>query len=408
MRKTLFYPILLVVGMFLAGALPASAATPGYTCLNLTNLPGMAMSSTHPRAISEAGEVVGYGAPKSTGLPLLSPRVAPSAPGFGSPDIGGVTNTAFWAWFFGVPVDISTGPGFKPRQLNALSNVSLPDSNDPYWLYGSSRRTHWWVGNWQEYTSPYYFHAFLYNGANGGGSGTVWNLGNLGGSGSYSQSYANGVNDAGQVVGYSYTSSGTQHAFLYTSSMQDLFGGGDSTSSVANGINNAGQVVGVYGGSAFLWSSSSGKTDLGQKLNPPYNASSYATAINTGGQVAGYSSASSGYQHAFLYSNGLMKDLGSLGGYLCQALALNDLGQVVGYSQTTTGDVHAFLYSGGVMYDLNSLVKNLPAGVVLTQAFGINNWGYIIADGGSGGYSGNGYVLTPIAPLGQLDLLLLE
>jgi hypothetical protein len=54
-------------------------------------------------------------------------------------------------------------------------------------------------------------------------------------------------------------------------------------------------------------------------------------------------------------------------------------------------------------------VQNLPAGVVLTQAFGINNRGQIIADGGSGGYSGHGYVLTPIVPTSApLDLLLLQ
>ncbi len=69
---------------------------------------------------------------------------------------------------------------------------------------------------------------------------TFVDLGTLGGN----CSYANGINDKGQVVGKSYTSSGKSHAFLYTNgSMTDL-GTLGGKSSYANGINNKGQVVG--------------------------------------------------------------------------------------------------------------------------------------------------------------------
>ncbi len=78
--------------------------------------------------------------------------------------------------------------------------------------------------------------------------------------------------------------------------------------------------------------------------------------------------------------------------------------QVVGYSTSATG-VRAFLYRGGVMYDLNDLVVNLPAGVVLACAYGINDRGRIISQSGG---SPHGYLLTPVSPQAGLDLLLLE
>ncbi len=87
---------------------------------------------------------------------------------------------------------------------------------------------------------------------------SVTDLGALGGS--YS-TYGNGINNAGQVTGYSTTSSGAIHAFLYSNGqMTDLgtLGGNDSE---GYGLNNA-------------------------------------------GQVTGYSNTSTGQSHAFLYSNG--------------------------------------------------------------------------------------------------------
>ena len=49
------------------------------------------------------------------------------------------------------------------------------------------------------------YHAFLYSG------GEMTDIGTLGGT----HSKANGINDSGQIVGYSTDSAGRQHAFLY-------------------------------------------------------------------------------------------------------------------------------------------------------------------------------------------------
>ena len=99
----------------------------------------------------------------------------------------------------------------------------------------------------------------------------VYDLGALGPDGAFS--YGAGLNEAGQIAGYSYLSSNNKegpHAFLYAnSSMHDL---------------------GTLGGAT-----SSGKV------------------VNNVGQIAGTSGTTSGH-NAFLYANGTMNSLGTLGG----------------------------------------------------------------------------------------------
>ena len=185
---------------------------------------------------------------------------------------------------------------------------------------------------------------------------TMTDLGTLGNG---NDSYATGINDAGQIAGYATTTSsatGPEHAFLLDAggSMEDLGTlGGDSQ---ATAINNMGQVVG------------------------------YSVAGTTAGSP----------DHAFLWSStGGMQDLGTLPGYKdSYALAVNDSGQVVGYDYAT-GDgglnYRAFLESDGTMTDLNSLLPE-KSGWVLYTATAINNQGVI---GGMGTYNGKteGYLL---------------
>jgi probable HAF family extracellular repeat protein len=225
------------------------------------------------------------------------------------------------------------------------------------------------------HTSDGHDHAFLYS--NGGG---MTDLGTLGGP----YSYAYGVNDSGQAVGWSEVPSGDGHAFVYNNGrMTDLGTFPDGADSMAYAINASGQVVGSAAtptsvGHAFLYTNGV-MTDLGTL--PGFTYFCAARGINASGQVVGTSQASAGGQvHAFLYSNGGMTDLGTLGGPDSFAYGINDSRQVVGLTSTSAGQGHAFLYSNGVMTDLNSLLPP-GSGWELDEAFAINDTGEVVGDG---------------------------
>jgi len=240
-------------------------------------------------------------------------------------------------------------------------------------------------------------------------------LGTLSG-GDYSAAFA--VNDAGQVVGISNTATGV-HAFLWTPSagMQDLAAGEDS---IAYGINATGTIAGSLGAQAAVWNNGT-PTPLGTLGGP----TSEAHDINDKGDVVGISDSPDG-PRAFLWSGGKMQNLGTLpgdtsshadrisndgivvgasegngvtrafvwsstegmkplgvlsGGDYSEAFGLNNLGQVVGESGSSLG-TRAFLWTSETgLRDLNQLVPGLPANVVLTGAFAINDKGQIIAFG---------------------------
>jgi probable HAF family extracellular repeat protein len=200
-------------------------------------------------------------------------------------------------------------------------------------------------------------HAFRYSG------GRMMDLGTLGGV--YSQAYA--INDNGQVVGDAYTSVNFEQAFLYSGgAMTDLPSSG--MYAWARGINNNGQIVGYANQApsgpqyAFLYSDGT-LTNLG--------TSGYAYGINNNGEVVGQNNIT---EHAFLYSAGQMIDLGTLGGFSSWATGINNNGQVVGYSNGKSGvGTHAYIYTAGVMTDLGTLV-----GGSYSYGDGINSSGQIV------------------------------
>jgi probable HAF family extracellular repeat protein len=237
------------------------------------------------------------------------------------------------------------------------------------------------------------FHAFLWDAVHG-----MQDLGTLPGN---TRSTAFGINNNnGQVVGNSFTNtSGPFHAFLWdaVNGMQDLGTLPGNTSSTAFGINNNGQVVGdsfsVGGaGHAFLWDAVHGMQDLGIL---PGNSTSQALGINDSGQVVGFSYTDfSGPHAAFLWdaTNG-MQALGALPGGSSSASGINNNGQVVGTSTTAGGFNHAFVWQNGTMSDLNDLIPP-GSGLTLGYANSINNAGQIVGTGNSF----RAFLLTPDSP----------
>lgn len=215
-----------------------------------------------------------------------------------------------------------------------------------------------------------------------------------------SAAYGVNINASGQVVGSSETVRGSwvHHAFLWNrvGGMEDIGGGAGSLSiSAAYGINAAGQVVGEFNGRAFLWQSGV-MQDLGTL---PGHASSSGRAINASGQAVGESVAAEGsVSRAFLWDSGAMHDLGTLpGDPSAQARDINAAGQVVGKSGTRDGSIsRAFLWQRGVMYDLNTLVP-ASSGWFLGSAAAINDAGQIVGVGVNNGQV-RAFLLTPSTP----------
>jgi probable HAF family extracellular repeat protein len=155
----------------------------------------------------------------------------------------------------------------------------------------------------------------------------------------------------------------------------------------ASGINDAGQVVGfseVGNGllrpfHAFITGpDGAGMTDLGTLGGD----NSTASGINNAGQVIGYSATDNGEEHAFISGpNGAgMTDLGTLGGDYSTASGINDAGQVVGQSQTDNGEYHAFITGpdGAGIVDLGSLVSPPMGFAYFSRAIAVNNHGQLI------------------------------
>lgn len=182
-----------------------------------------------------------------------------------------------------------------------------------------------------------------------------------------------GINDSGEIVGYSDTSSGTIHAFLNSNgNMKDLGTlGGDNSG--AKSINNLGQVVGWAdtansGSQAFLYANNQ-MTSLGT-----FGGSrSEATSINDLGSIVGWANDENNQSQAFLWENNQMTDLGLLSGTSwSQAFDINNSNQIVGAIDTITGERQAVLWENGQILNLPSLGGNW------SQANAINNKGHAV------------------------------
>src|SRR5262249_8250851 len=183
---------------------------------------------------------------------------------------------------------------------------------------------------------------------------------------------ASAINDAGVSAGWYQTTNGhTAVSWSVDNQLTRLGTLSGLPSALANGINQAGTIVGFAFTNdflishAFIWNSDNGM----QPLADLGGNASLAAAINADGTAVGWSFDASGVLHAVKWdASGLLTDLNPSGA-ISEALGINDAGDVVGWVFPAGASASpAYLWRhDGVEIDLQTL------GGPGSQAFGVNN-----------------------------------
>lgn len=223
------------------------------------------------------------------------------------------------------------------------------------------------------------------------------------------------INSSGQVGG----TDNNNRAFITQANGQNakfiIFDVDARQKSSVAAINDAGQAVGSFVGltNASERSYVTGPNGMGVTVLPnlPKGVSGGATGINNAGQVVGWNLLSGvgggqGY-HTGANAQGLFAQ-GSLAGYGGNGASdINSWGQMVGTASNYRYPSFIMVATlirghGQAAVDLNTLV-DLPDGVVLMSADGINDLGQIVATSTTGSI----YLLSPVPEPGRLMLFAL-
>ena len=199
-------------------------------------------------------------------------------------------------------------------------------------------------------------------------------------------SYAFGINDHGDVVGYAMLADHSVRAFRYTEGGSTEFiaplDGGTYTAGYA--ISNTGEIAG-YGDSGLrtlAFRQSPGL--LAQPIDALGGTFAGGCGINDNGQVAGFGLNSDGYTRGFrVDTDGTTAEIPGLNGPSSanNACAIDANGAVTGQAETADGLWHAFLYTGGNPMDLDSFGSSGSIGLAISNGVVVGN--YTLADGSS-------------------------
>ena len=209
--------------------------------------------------------------------------------------------------------------------------------------------------------------------------------------GSSSWSFANDINNLGQVAGFVQTGdTSTRRAAVWDGSQTLKLVLGDASFSEAYALNNAGQAVGWVSYTsgqtrAALWNGT--QLDL---LDTAGAWQDRAVGINDSGLVVGSVIASNGYQHAAAWSGGRLTDLGATtvrGDAFSTAASVNRWGEITG-SATVPGSTSGHLPLTWADYGAGYTVQGSY------NSIAINDLGQVLSIEDVG--SGDNHVFVPI------------
>lgn len=214
-----------------------------------------------------------------------------------------------------------------------------------------------------------------------------------------------GLNDSDHAVGrISDNDAGRSFAVMWVDGLPIDLGWGSS--SFALDINNSNNIIenSIYGGDiGLLWSN--GQTidlgSLGGEITIPQ-------AINDYDHVVGISSLQDrSHNRAFIWSNGVMSELVGLDTNTLESSAATDINasdEIVGSAILKNGTQKAILWKDDKAIDLNRYLTpdQIDAGWSLDRATGINDRGWIIANGyNNKTFETGAYLLTPTAVVSE-------
>ena len=219
-------------------------------------------------------------------------------------------------------------------------------------------------------------------------------------------SFATGINDKSEVVGWAWTSPVTvdssgypivvyevQYGFVYSNGQVRRLPTLGGHMSLASAINNSGDVAGGASDASTptvpFYSAETQHAvifhgDQIIDISPPGAVASTAKLINNKGQAAVIAQPKADsylWTEGYFYDGAELSPIPKLPGTVgpFTLIAMNDSGELIGTQQTADGLDHPFYYFNGRSYDLNQILENAPDGIILSYATTIDNAGRILA-----------------------------
>lgn len=202
-----------------------------------------------------------------------------------------------------------------------------------------------------------------------------------------SASWATGINTAGLICGVYFDVSGNVHGFVKSSnSYTTLDYPGAIGGTYAEGINDSGEIVGLYSDgtieSGFLY-----KSGTMTNISFPGAVWTLADGINSSGDIVGHWRDTNSVWHGFLLKGGAFTSMDFPQSTYTAPWGINDSGVIVGVYKDAARVQHGFTYSNGT-YTTADVVGASQSGLYRIKNNGTVVGAYIDIFGESHGIKG--------------------